>query len=124
MQAKNIFSWDTVDAYRFPERKARAQFVDGVQMQMLRAEIEPGGIYPMHSHPHEQFSLLVSGRLRLTVGDETRDIGPGDSWDAPSNVEHGGEILGDEKVVFFDVYAPKSEWFAQWIANHPNSKET
>ena len=45
------------------------------------------------------------------------DIGPGDMWYAPANVKHGGEILGDEPVVFIDVYAPPSRTIAQWIEN-------
>jgi quercetin dioxygenase-like cupin family protein len=64
----------------------------------------------MHHHPYEQFSLLLSGRLQLTVGDETREIGPGDGWYAPGDVPHGGVVLGDEEAVFIDVYSPATTW--------------
>ena len=60
----------------------------------------------------------------LTVGDEVRDIGPGDMWYAPANVKHGGEILGDEPVVFIDVYAPPSRTIAQWAENKKISRTT
>ncbi len=53
---------------------------------------------------------MIKGRIKLTVGDEVREVGPGDMWYAPSNVVHGGEILGEKSVVFIDVYAPASEW--------------
>ncbi len=89
--------------------------VTGESCQLLWAKFEPGGTYELHSHPHEQISVMVSGRMRLTVGDEVRDIGPGDMWYAPANVQHGGEILGDEPVVFIDVYAPPSTSMAKWI---------
>ncbi len=46
----------------------------------------------------------------LTVGDETREIGPGDGWYAPGDVPHGGEVLGDEAAVFIDVYSPATDW--------------
>jgi quercetin dioxygenase-like cupin family protein len=46
--------------------------------------------------------------MRLTVGDEVREVGPGDMWFASSDVPHGGEILGDEPVIFIDVYSPPS----------------
>jgi len=87
----------------------------GESCQLLWAKFEPGGTYELHSHPHEQMSVVVSGRMRLTVGDEVRDIGPGDMWYAPADVKHGGEILGDEPVVFIDVYAPPSRTIAEWI---------
>ena len=115
---KRIFGWDEIGAWRHQAREVRTRIVEGEHMQLLHAEIGPGGTYPMHSHPHEQFSLMISGRMRLTVGDETREIGPGDVWHAPPNVEHGGELLGDEGVVFIDVYGPRSEWLAGWFETH------
>ena len=96
----------------------------GESCQLLWAKFEPGGTYELHSHPHEQMSVIVSGRMRLTVGDEVRDIGPGDMWYVPANVEHGGEILGDEPVVFIDVYAPPSRTIAQWVENKKTSRTT
>ena len=69
----------------------------------------------MHTHPHEQFSVLLQGRLRLTVGDEVRNIGPGDMWYAPANVVHGGELLGEEAVVFIDIYGPPSDTILEYV---------
>ena len=102
-----------------------AVLVTGESCQLVWAKFEPGGTYALHSHPHEQMSVMISGQMRLTVGDEVRDIGPGDMWYAPANVQHGGEILGDKPVVFIDVYAPPAEWITKWIEenqkpNDPN----
>jgi quercetin dioxygenase-like cupin family protein len=58
-------------------------------------------------------SVVLRGRMRLTVGDEVREVGPGDMWYAPANVMHGGEILGDEALEFVDVYGPPSK--SQWV---------
>ena len=105
-----IFNWDEIDRYRFDEDDSEGQIISGAHMHLLRAVFEPGSIYPMHSHPHEQFSLLLSGQILLTVGNETREIGPGDGWYAASNVPHGGQIIGDQKAVFNDVYSPATRW--------------
>ncbi|MDE0971409.1 MAG: cupin domain-containing protein [Arenicellales bacterium] len=107
---RQIFSWDEIDRYGFDEDGSEAQIISGEHMHLIRAVYEPGSTYPMHSHPHEQFSLLLSGRILLTVGDETREIGPGDGWYAASNVPHGGQIIGDQKAVFIDVYSPATRW--------------
>ena len=106
----SIFSWNEIDRVRFDEDRAEAQLITGEHMHLIRAVYEPGATYPMHSHPHEQFSLMLSGRMLLTVGDHTREIGPGDGWYAGTNVPHGGEIIGDETVVFIDVYSPATRW--------------
>ena len=118
-------------SYIFPaaEVEANADFISdrklhgailatGESCQLLWAKFEPGGTYELHSHPHEQMSVIISGRMRLTVGEEVREIGPGDMWYAPANVQHGGEILGDEPVVFIDVYAPPSRTISEWIENN------
>ena len=80
----------------------------GDHQELCWVKFDPGSTYPMHSHPYEQVSVIIQGRMRLHVGEETREVGPGDMWFAPSNTPHGGEILGEEPVIFIDVYAPSS----------------
>ena len=116
-----IFSADEVEANSefISDRKVHTSIpATGESCQLLWAKFEPGGTYELHSHPHEQMSVIVSGRMRLTVGNQVRVIGPGDMWYAPANVKHGGEILGDEPVVFIDVYAPPSKTITEWIENN------
>lgn len=116
LTTQRIFSWEDLDAVRWDDDRVDAQIVTGEHMHLIRAVYEPGATYPMHSHPHEQFSLLLSGRLLLTVGDETREIGPGDGWYAPGGVPHGGQVLGDEPAVFLDIYSPATAWILDVFA--------
>ena len=64
---------------------------------------------PQHAHTHEQTGYLVSGRLRFTIGDETRDAGPGDSWCILSGVTHGAVVLEDAVAV--EAFSPVREDF-------------
>ena len=64
----------------------------GTHQELCWAKFEPGAIYPIHSHAYEQTSIIVAGRMRLTVGDETREVGPGDMWFVPAHVRHGGHV--------------------------------
>ncbi len=89
--------------------------VTGGHAQLIWAKLEPDGTYALHTHEHEQVSMLVHGRMRLTVGDEVREIGPGDMWYAPANVPHGGEVLGGEPVVFVDIYAPPDAGIVEYV---------
>lgn len=59
---------------------------------------------PMHSHPQEQTGYLVSGRLMLTIGDETFEAKPGDSWCIPGDVRHGAHVIED--AVAIEVFSP------------------
>ena len=116
MTGRRIFSWDELGTTRWDADQVEAQILSGEHMHMIRATYDPGATYEMHSHPHEQFSLLLSGRMLLTVGEETREIGPGDGWYAPGGVPHGGEVLGDEPAVFIDVYSPATTWILDVFA--------
>ena len=66
--------------------------------------LEAGAVLPVHDHPQEQTGCLVAGRLRLTIGDETRDMSPGDAWSIPGGVAHGGVALEDAAAV--EVFSP------------------
>ena len=92
-----------------PESLCRVKAATGEKLQLIWAEFQPGGTYETHSHPHEQFSILVQGRMELFVGDEKKEVGPGDMWYAPPNVVHGGKLLGDEPVIFVDAFHPIRE---------------
>jgi quercetin dioxygenase-like cupin family protein len=81
---------------------------NGEHIQLIWVKFDPDGNYPIHSHPHEQISFMRQERMRLTVGNEVEEIGPGDMWYVPANVLHGGELLGEDPVVFVDIYAPPS----------------
>jgi quercetin dioxygenase-like cupin family protein len=48
-----------------------------------------------HHHKSEQMMLVLSGRLRMRVGDETRDIGPGEVALILSDQEHEQVALED-----------------------------
>jgi len=57
---------------------------------------------PMHSHG-PQWGTLIRGSIRLTIGDHTRDYAPGESWDIPAGVPHGGRIAAGSEII--DVFA-------------------
>jgi quercetin dioxygenase-like cupin family protein len=74
---------------------------------MSEFRLRAGSPLPMHDHPQEQTGYLVSGRLRLTIGGETHDVAPGDSWSIPGGVRHGAEALED--AVAIEVFSPVRE---------------
>ncbi len=45
----------------------------------------------------------------MRLGGEEKLIGPGDVWHVPPDVEHGGQIVGEENIVFLDVFHPVRE---------------
>lgn len=79
----------------------------GEQTLMTEFALQQGSTLPAHSHPYEQTGYLVKGRIRLRIGAQEHDAGPGDSWCIPSGVEHGAQILEDSVAV--EVFSPVRE---------------
>ena len=79
--------------------------LSGKEIMMNMVTIEPGGVVPEHSHPNEQCGYVVKGTLILTLGDETRHLGPGDCYVVPSNLVHSGATT-DEGCMVLDMFAP------------------
>ena len=76
----------------------------GRKTLMVEFRLQKGAVLPLHKHPPEQTGYLVSGRLDLTVGNETRQQDPGDSWCIPGDTEHGAKAIEDTVAV--EVFSP------------------
>ena len=59
--------------------------------------------------PTPPVTYIVSGRYRFTIGDETREVGPGDTLLKQDGVMHGCVCL--EGGVMLDFFTPMREDF-------------
>jgi len=88
------------------------QMIVGEKVMICRLRFAPKVVTPAHDHPHEQMTLVESGRVLFTIGDEQRTAGPGDVLHFPSGTWHGATML-DEEVVLIDIFSPIREDFLQ-----------
>ena len=94
------------------------QIADGIERQMIwgerlmvcRLRFAPGVVTAVHSHPHEQFTLVASGRVLFTIEDQVREVSAGDVLHFPPGVRHGATML-DQEVVLIDIFSPIREDF-------------
>ncbi len=57
---------------------ARGPVVRGQSIEIMQMNWRTGDSARPHQHPEEQAIYVVSGRMRMTVGGETYEIGPGE----------------------------------------------
>ena len=76
---------------------------------VARVTFDEGAIGEMHDHPHSQVTYVESGTFDVTIGDETRTLGGGDSFYVPPHVRHGAVCT--EPGVLLDVFSPVREDF-------------
>lgn len=58
----------------------------------------PGKGPPLHEHPYVETIFMIEGRARLTVGDETREVGPGNVAVVPALTPHRFVNIGDKTL--------------------------
>ncbi len=107
-----FYNWDEVDKEEVAPGLSR-KVISGDKIMVVLWEVQPGAEVPLHKHPHEQISYVISGKAEFKVGDEVRIIGPGDLYHIPyqSNLEHGGKTVGDEPFIEIDIFHPIREDF-------------
>ena len=82
--------------------------VHGEQITLSVIELDPGSVVPEHRHENEQLGICLSGSLAFRVGDESRDLGAGETWSIPGDVPHEVHV-GPEGAVVIDVFVPPRE---------------
>lgn len=80
------------------------------------ATFAPNANAPLHQHTQEQLTVVVSGRLLFTVGEQTRWMEPGDMVSIPPNVPHKA-VGGEQGCVAIDMFSPIREGFREIMAD-------
>ncbi len=76
----------------------------GERMTLHEISIAAGAQVPSHTHPHEQTGYVARGRVRFTIADDVRELGPGDAYVVPGGQSH--EVIAGEDAVLVDVFSP------------------
>jgi len=84
--------------------------VVGENVMMVRFTFEPFLVTPEHTHPHEQMTLVIQGKVKFFIEGEVKIVSPGDVLHFPPHNRHGATML-DEEVVLIDIFSPIREDF-------------
>jgi quercetin dioxygenase-like cupin family protein len=93
------------------QRKRVSVRTDNLMMVIFDFEDGPADAPdPLHSHPHEQISYIVSGKLIYFLGEEQRTLEAGDMVTIPPDVPHAIQAL-TPTVRLADAFTPVREDF-------------
>ena len=79
---------------------AHGPFIEGERLIFGKITIPAGTRAEPHSHPNEQFSYVLQGRVRMVIAGKTKIAVPGDIIHTPANAIHSATVLGDEDHIF------------------------
>ena len=88
-------------------KATKAELFRGAQLFLGLNCFEPGQAQRTHTHSGaDKFYLIVSGRARMTVGDETREVAEGEIVWAPAGVPHGVAEALERTVLLVGIAPP------------------
>lgn len=107
-----VQTWDSMAADA-PMALLERRRVIGEQAMLSHVTLRRGCDVPTHSHANEQFSAILSGRLRFGLGEvgspSRREVvvTAGQVIHLPGNVPHSA--YAEEDTVVLDIFAPPSQ---------------
>jgi quercetin dioxygenase-like cupin family protein len=87
----------------------RRVLAHGGGLMQVEVWFDKGAAGPLHSHPHEQLTYVLSGEFEFTIGGETRVVRAGDTLYKRPGIEHGCVCLRAGRLL--DTFTPQREDF-------------
>ena len=101
--------WSTIPVETIAEGVTR-QMVTGDRMMVCRLTLAARTVTAIHSHVHEQMTIVERGSVDFFVEGEKHTVHTGAVLLFPSGIVHGATML-DEEVVLIDIFSPPREDF-------------
>jgi len=95
-------------AYKKKRERVFIKSITGEKAQLTFICLEPGEVTD-HCHPHEQIGYILSGSAEITIDGHTKQLGPGDAYYIPGNVQHGLKVLTANKLEYLELFSPPKE---------------
>lgn len=82
-----------------------ARVFAGAHVMLSVVRLDPNSVGTIHSHPEEQWGVLLEGECVRIQGDEEIAMEAGDFWYTPGGVAHGARA-GAAGALVLDIFSP------------------
>ena len=100
MEPLRLERWDPSDGPITEKRMMGLMESEGYEVASYA--YRPSTAFSPHEHSQDKCDAVLQGILRVVVGDETFDLGPGDRLYLPAGTRHSAEVVGDATVLSLD----------------------
>jgi quercetin dioxygenase-like cupin family protein len=96
--------------------------IEAFSSRLLR--IEPGGHTAYHTHTREHVVLVVSGRCRVEMNDQTENVGEGYVVSVPADAPHRFFNPGPERlaILVLNFFPPESKMHQETTKQRPEAQ--
>ena len=106
MTEPSAIDWNAIPV-EHPLDGISRQTVHGDKQTIVRYIYQPGSVFPVHSHPEEQVTVILGGSIDFTVAGSPLTLSAGQVALIPANVPHGATVTGSEVVETLNTMAPR-----------------
>jgi quercetin dioxygenase-like cupin family protein len=106
MSEPSAIDWSAIPV-EHPRDGVARQTIHGANQTLMRYVYHPGSVFPEHSHPEEQITIILSGSIDFTVDGKPVTLSAGQSALIPANVPHGAVVTGPDVVETLNTMAPR-----------------
>jgi quercetin dioxygenase-like cupin family protein len=98
----------SVDVVRWQKKTkpAQTELTKSLEAEGLECALytdAPGTKYGRHKHDFDDFIVIVSGQMKISVDTHEWVMKPGDRLDLPANTIHWAEMVGKEEVRYLSA---------------------
>lgn len=68
------------------------------EVSVIRQRQVPGAANPPHTHDREEVTVVLSGSVRVTTGEEEAELSAGDALIVPAHTVHQVRTVGDAQA--------------------------
>jgi mannose-6-phosphate isomerase-like protein (cupin superfamily) len=90
----------------------------GVDASMFVTHTPPGRAVELHVHPYAEVFLLLRGRGRWTVGEESVELEPEQMVVVPPDTRHGFRNIGEEPLLVVSLHE-RGTVVQEWLGLDP-----
>lgn len=120
----NKINWEDIPKEKLNDLLDR-RLIMGKNLMLAHVYLKKGCIVPMHSHPNEQMTYIISGEAKFWLESEDSEpiiLKAGDVLPIPPNVPHKAHALED--TLDMDIFnPPREDWLNKtdaYLRNDPS----
>lgn len=91
----------------YPLDGVARQTLHGASQTLVRYVYQPGCVFPIHHHPEEQITIVLSGTIDFTVDGAPLTLSAGECALTPANIPHGATVTASEVVTTLNTMSPR-----------------
>ncbi|MCM3629092.1 cupin domain-containing protein [Paenibacillus glycanilyticus] len=97
-----------------PRIKLLTDLAENRDYSLMKAEVPPGVVVPVHSHDDRETFVVLSGELEAFTKDSWQTVRAGDTVDIPGDVKHAWRNSSNETVTLLVASTAKmGEFFIE-----------